>query len=105
MFCSLSLKAQYWLLSGEVLAQCHSPSMSSDVGSADGSQVNLTCQQKPVEPMGIETPVAAASSVAVPPEPDGTKPLLGRKIVAEGRPTPLGSSASTKLADDPGPVP
>src|SRR5262245_10129737 len=105
MFCSLPLNAQYWFRSGEMLAQCHRPSMSSSVVTAVGTQLKVTPQQKPVEPMGSETPLATASSVAAPPEPDGVRPLLGSRIVAVGRPTPDGSSVNRKLTVEPGPRP
>src|SRR5262245_2727606 len=76
--------------------------MSSCVGSADATHWKVTSQQNPVEPMGSETP-AAASSVAVPLVPDGTKPF-GATIPTVDRPGP-GKRKKAKLAVEPGGVP
>jgi hypothetical protein len=65
--------------------------------------LKVTCQQRPVEAIG-SVAEAAASTLAFPPEAEGTKPSLGRKSATDDAAVD-GRSEKMKLAVEPGPVP
>jgi hypothetical protein len=77
--------------------------MSSSVGSADGHQLNLTCQQRPVEAMGSVAEAAGQQS-GLPAGGRRRQAIVGRKSTTDDAAVD-GRSEKMKLADEPGPVP